>query len=308
METTETVKMEEETAVEVAAEEVAASGEALAADAAMASEEAAATEEAAASEETEAAEEVAAVDETATGETAAVKKDEKSAETMEDMGKALEESYKMMGDGEHDTDALLAWAKIKELYETKENLTVEISGVVNKGVIAMVEGIRGFIPASRLSLHRVDDLNEWLGKAIQVRVITADQESDKLVLSAREILKEERENAKKLKLSAVEVGSIFTGKVDSIQDYGVFVDLGDGISGLVHVSQIALERVKHPSDVLKKGQEVRVKVIGKQDGKLKLSIKALLEQKKKDEEVKVSIPKAESIGTSMGDLLKNLKL
>ncbi|MCD8148411.1 MAG: S1 RNA-binding domain-containing protein [Clostridiales bacterium] len=291
METTETAKVAEEKAVEAAATEETAAVEATAA------EETAATEEAAASEEIPAAE-----------ETAPAKTDEDSVLTMEDMGKALEDSYKMMGDGEHDTDALLAWAKIKELYETKENLTVEISGIVNKGVIAMVEGIRGFIPASRLSLHRVDDLNEWLGKEIQVRVITADQESDKLVLSAREILKEERENAKKLKLSAVEVGSIFTGKVDSIQDYGVFVDLGDGISGLVHVSQIALERVKHPSDVLKKGQEVRVKVIGKQDGKLKLSIKALLEQKKKDEEVKVSIPKAESIGTSMGDLLKNLKL
>ncbi|MCD8324557.1 MAG: S1 RNA-binding domain-containing protein [Clostridiales bacterium] len=224
------------------------------------------------------------------------------------MGKALEDSYKMMGDGEHDTDTLLAWAKIKEFYESQENLTVEITGVVNKGVIAMVEGIRGFIPASRLSLQRVNDLNEWLGKEIQVRVITADQEADKLVLSAREILREERENAKKVKLSAIEVGTVFDGKVDSIQDYGVFVDLGDGVSGLVHVSQIALERVKHPSDVLKKGQEVCVKVIGKQNGKLKLSIKALLEQKKKDEEVKVTIPKAESIGTSMGDLLKNIKL
>ncbi|MCD8232120.1 MAG: S1 RNA-binding domain-containing protein [Clostridiales bacterium] len=261
-----------------------------------------------AAEEIKAEETAAAVEEAAaeTAETAAA--EEAPVQTMEDMGKALEESYKMMGDGEHDTDALLAWAKIKELYETKENLTVEISGVVNKGVIAMVEGIRGFIPASRLSLQRVNDLNEWLGKEIQVRVITADQDSDKLVLSAREILKEERENAKKMKLSAIEVGSIFTGKVDSIQDYGVFVDLGDGISGLVHVSQIALERVKHPSDVLKKGQEVRVKVIGKQDGKLKLSIKALLEQKKKEDEVKVSIPKAESIGTSMGDLLKNIRL
>ncbi len=267
------------------------------------SEETAAAEEAVIeAAETAAAEEAAT--ETTESETAA----EAPTQTMEDMGKALEESYKMMGDGEHDTDTLLAWAKIKELYETKENLTVEISGVVNKGVIAMVEGIRGFIPASRLSLHRVNDLNEWLGKEIQVRVITADQDSDKLVLSAREILKEERENAKKIKLSAIEVGSIFTGKVDSIQDYGVFVDLGDGISGLVHVSQIALERVKHPSDVLKNGQEVRVKVIGKQDGKLKLSIKALLEQKKKEDEVKVSIPKAESIGTSMGDLLKNIKL
>ncbi|MCD8045165.1 MAG: S1 RNA-binding domain-containing protein [Clostridiales bacterium] len=277
METTETMKVTEETTVDAAAE-------------------------AAAEETTAEAVETAAAEETA-AETA-----ETAAESMDDMGKALEDSYKMMGDGEHDTDTLLAWAKIKELYESQENLTVEITGVVNKGVIAMVEGIRGFIPASRLSLQRVNDLNEWLGKEIQVRVITADQEADKLVLSAREILREERENAKKVKLSAIEVGTVFDGKVDSIQDYGVFVDLGDGVSGLVHVSQIALERVKHPSDVLKKGQEVRVKVIGKQNGKLKLSIKALLEQKKKDEEVKVTIPKAESIGTSMGDLLKNIKL
>ncbi|MCC8017045.1 MAG: S1 RNA-binding domain-containing protein [Lachnospiraceae bacterium] len=277
METTETTKVTEETTVDAVAE-------------------------AAAEETTAEAVETAAAEETA-AETA-----ETAAESMDDMGKALEDSYKMMGDGEHDTDTLLAWAKIKELYESQENLTVEITGVVNKGVIAMVEGIRGFIPASRLSLQRVNDLNEWLGKEIQVRVITVDQEADKLVLSAREILREERENAKKVKLSAIEVGTVFDGKVDSIQDYGVFVDLGDGVSGLVHVSQIALERVKHPSDVLKKGQEVRVKVIGKQNGKLKLSIKALLEQKKKDEEVKVTIPKAESIGTSMGDLLKNIKL
>ncbi|MCD8156436.1 MAG: S1 RNA-binding domain-containing protein [Clostridiales bacterium] len=277
METTETTKVTEETTVDAAAE--------------------------AAAEET-----IAEAAETAVAEETAAETAEAAAESMDDMGKALEDSYKMMGDGEHDTDTLLAWAKIKELYESQENLTVEITGVVNKGVIAMVEGIRGFIPASRLSLQRVNDLNEWLGKEIQVRVITADQEADKLVLSAREILREERENAKKVKLSAIEVGTVFGGKVDSIQDYGVFVDLGDGVSGLVHVSQIALERVKHPSDVLKKGQEVRVKVIGKQNGKLKLSIKALLEQKKKDEEVKVTIPKAESIGTSMGDLLKNIKL
>lgn len=229
-------------------------------------------------------------------------------ETMKDLEKELEESYKTMGDGEHDTDTLIAWTKIQEHYDNQEILTVEISGIVNKGVIALVEGIRGFIPASRLSLSRVDDLNEWLGKEIRVRIITADQEADKLVLSAREILKEERDEKKKLKLDAIEVGSVFTGKVDSIQDYGAFVDLGDGISGLVHISQISLERIKHPSAVLSEGQEVTVKVIGKQNGKLKLSMKALLEEKKKEEEIKVELPKAEAIGTSMGDLLKNIKL
>ncbi len=241
-------------------------------------------------------------------ETAAQEEQKEAAVTMQDMKQELEESYKMMGDGEHDTDTLLAWKKIRELYESGADLTVEITGVVNKGVIALVEGIRGFVPVSRLSLERVEDLNEWLGKQIRVRIITADPEKDKLVLSAREILREERDEAKKLKISSIQVGSVFTGKVDSIQPYGAFVDLGDGVSGLVHVSQISTERIKHPSVVLQEGQEVRVKVIGRQDGKLKLSMKALMEDKKKEEEEKVVIPKAESIGTSMGDLLKNLKL
>ncbi len=233
---------------------------------------------------------------------------EAPAQSMEDMGEELEKSYKNMGDGVHDTDTLLAWTKVAELYEKNEDIEVEISGIVNKGVIALVEGIRGFIPASRLSLQRVNDLNDWLGKKIKVRIITCEPEKDKLVLSAREILREERENAKKEKISSVKVGEVFTGKVDSIQDYGVFVDLGDGLSGLVHISQISLKHIKHPSEELKVGDEVRVKVIGKQNGKLKLSIKALQEQKKKEEETRVEIPKAESVGTSLGDLLKDVKL
>ncbi len=229
-------------------------------------------------------------------------------ESMADMGEALEKSYKNMGDGQHDTDALIAWEKITEMFEAKTEFEVEITGIVKKGVIAVVEGIRGFIPASRLSLGRVDDLNDWLGKTVKVIIITADKDSDKLVLSCREILRRQRDDAKQLKISSIETGAVFDGKVESIQDYGVFVDLGDGVSGLVHVSQISTERVKHPSDVLKVGDEVKVKVIGKKDGKLKLSIKALLEQKKKAEETRVQMPKAENIGTSMGDLLKNLKL
>ena len=229
-------------------------------------------------------------------------------ETMNDLGQELEKSYEVMGDGEKGTDELIAWNKVKEYLESKETLEVEISGVVKKGVIAQVQGLRGFIPGSRLSLQRVDDLNDWLGKQIRVRVITVEPENNKLVLSAREILREERDEAKKAKIANVKEGEVFTGKVESIQDYGVFVDIGDGLSGLVHISQISLERVKHPSDVLSVGQEVNVKVIGKKDGKISLSIKALLQQKKTERETKVVIPKAESIGTSMGDLLKDIKL
>ena len=229
------------------------------------------------------------------------RKEEKTmAESMKDFEKELEESYKVMGDGEKDTDTLLAWEKIKELYAEQATLDVTVSGIVNKGVIALVEGIRGFIPASRLSLSHVDDLNPWLGRELKVRIITADAENDKLVLSAREILKEERD-------AQIKEGEVLTGKVETIKDYGAFVDLGDGVSGLVHISQISLDRIKHPSVVLKEGQEVQVKVIGNKDGKISLSMKALLQEKEEEEEVQVEIPETEEIGTSMGDLLKNFK-
>lgn len=153
----------------------------------------------------------------------------------------------------------------------------------------------------------MDDLNPWLGRELKVRIITADAENDKLVLSAREILKEERDAQKKLKVAEIKEGEVLTGKVETIKDYGAFVDLGDGVSGLVHISQISLDRIKHPSVVLKEGQEVQVKVIGNKDGKISLSMKALLQEKEEEEEVQVEIPETEEIGTSMGDLLKNFK-
>ena len=211
------------------------------------------------------------------------RKEEKTmAESMKDFEKELEESYKVMGDGEKDTDTLLAWEKIKELYAEQATLDVTVSGIVNKGVIALVEGIRGFIPASRLSLSHVDDLNPWLGRELKVRIITADAENDKLVLSAREILKEQRDAEKKLKVAEIKEGEVLIGKVETIKDYGAFVDLGDGVSGLVHISQISLDRIKHPSVVLKEGQEVQVKVIGNKDGKISLSMKALLQEKEQE--------------------------
>ena len=144
-------------------------------------------------------------------------------------------------------------------------------------------------------------------KDIEVRVIDVNEAENRLILSAREILKEQEKKAMEERLANVKVGSILTGKVESIQDYGAFVRLEDGLSGLVHVSQISQKRVKSPKDVLNTGDEVKVKVIGVKDGKISLSMKALEEVPEEPEE-KVVIPKSENIGTSLGDLLKNLKL
>ena len=168
-----------------------------------------------------------------------------------------------------------SWKKAAEYLENETVLDVKIGGVVNAGVIAYVEGLRGFIPASKLSLSYVENLEDFLNKEIQVRVITVDPEKKKLVLSAREILREKAAEARRNKISNVEIGLVTEGKVESIQPYGAFIDLGDGLSGLVHVSQISEKRIKSPDVVLKVGDTVKVKVIAVKDGKLSLSMKAL---------------------------------
>ena len=148
-----------------------------------------------------------------------------------------------------------------------------------------------------------------MGKELEVRVFEANMDEDKLILSAKEILKERQELSKKKKVSDVQIGQVFHGVVATIKDYGAFVDLGDGLSGLVHISQISHNRIKHPKVVLKEGQEVDVKVIDIKDGKISLSIKILLEeQEEQASEEEITLPKTEEIGTSLGDLLKGLKI
>ena len=172
----------------------------------------------------------------------------------------------------------------------------------------MVEGIRGFIPASQLSLSYVENLEDFLNQEIEVQIIEASQADNRLILSAKELLKTKAKAEKAALIASVEVGSVMTGTVETLQNYGAFIDLGNGLSGLVHVSQISDKRIKTPADVLEVGQSVDVKVIGVKDGKISLSMKALIEKKEEEVVEKVVIPKAENIGTSLGDLFKNIKL
>ena len=215
-----------------------------------------------------------------------------------------------MADLEEHFDDANPWNIIADYLEKKTVLPVKIEGIVNGGVIAIVEGIRGFIPASQLSLSYVENLEEYLLKDIDVQVIEADQSENRLILSARNLLKEQARKEKEALVNSVVIGSVMTGTVETLQNYGAFVRLENGLSGLVHVSQISDKRIKTPADVLEVGQEVKVKVIGIKDGKISLSIKVLIEKEKKEEEaaIKVEIPKAENIGTSLGDLFKNIKL
>ena len=153
------------------------------------------------------------------------------------------------------------WAKLKEYMEEKKVIEVTVDGVSNGGLVSNVEGVRGFIPASLVALKRVDDLNDYLLKDIKVMVTEVDEAQNRLILSAKDVLKNEARAAKKDKINSVKVGTVFDGKVESIKDFGAFVDIGDGLSGLVHVSQISTKRIKTPEEVLKVGDEVKVKVI-----------------------------------------------
>lgn len=205
---------------------------------------------------------------------------------------------------------VLAWDKLKELQESGEALDVVVKGIVNGGAIAYVEGVRGFIPASKLALNYVEDTEEYLNKPLQVQVIDVDKEKKRLVLSAKELLREKAEKERRNKISNIEVGFVTEGTVESLQPYGAFVDLGNGISGLVHISQICEKRIKKPSEAISVGDKVKVKVIAIKDGKLSLSIKEASDLMAKEvEEETFELPESgEEATTSLGSLFANIKL
>jgi Ribosomal protein S1 len=204
---------------------------------------------------------------------------------------------------------VLAWDKLKQLKEAQTVLDVVIKGVVKGGAIAYVEGIRGFIPASKLSLNYVEDLEEFLNKPIKVQVFDVIPDDKRLILSARELLKAKADDERRQKISNVEVGLVTEGTVESIQPYGAFVNLGSGLSGLVHISQICEKRIKTPAEVVAVGDKVKVKVTAVKDGKLSLSMKALNDVMSEEiSEETIDLPDSGELTTSLGDLFKNIKL
>lgn len=207
-------------------------------------------------------------------------------------------------------DNAQAWEKIRKYQEEETDLSVKIAGIVPSGVIAYVEGIRGFIPASQLAMFYVEATEEWLGKTIEARIINCDEAKKKLVLSAKVILKEKEKEEHNRRISMLIPESVVEGTVESLMPYGAFVDLGDGVSGLVHISQISRKRIEKPSEVLKEGQKVKVKILNTDDNKVSLSMKALEEEMidtEQSEAVKEYISE-ENVSTSLGDLLSGLKL
>ena len=244
---------------------------------------------------------------------------EAPAETMADLGNALEESLQK---GPVTDDPV--WDKFESMMAEKTVFPVKVESAVKAGVVAFVDDIRAFIPASKLSTGYVEDLESFKGQTLDVIIITADRAAKRLVLSAREAIRIKEREARAAALAACQVGDVLEGTVDSLMEYGAFIDLENGCSGLLHVSQISYKRVEKPADVLQKGQKVQVKIIAIKDGKLSLSMKALQEaperperaprsdrprreRRERDEEV-FSYKETGKATTSLGDLLKGVKL
>ncbi|MBQ9156239.1 MAG: S1 RNA-binding domain-containing protein [Eubacterium sp.] len=209
----------------------------------------------------------------------------------------------------------LAWDAVRKYLEEGTVLSVKIGGIVNKGVIAYVEGLRGFIPASHLDIGYVEDTNTFLNKTVEAKVITADEAKNRLVLSVKEVLFEKRRQEKERRINEIVPGSIVTGTVESLMPYGAFIALGDGISGLVHISRIAAKRIESPGEVLKKGQEVKAKVVKIEDGKISLSIKdaedeseAPRRERRRDNSPSISYKDEGAATTGLGALLAGIKL
>lgn len=199
------------------------------------------------------------------------------------------------------------WDKLAAMLEERTVVNVKIAEIVKSGAVAYLEGIRAFIPASKLAAEYVEDLEEYNGKTIEATVITADAQEKRLVLSGREPARAKLQAEKSKKIAKCEVGAVMEGTVDSIKPYGAFINLDNGLSGLLHISQISSQRIKHPGVVLKEGQTVKVKIISTADSKISLSMKAI----EAEDEVADDTFDYQGDGevtTGLGALLKGLKL
>jgi len=178
------------------------------------------------------------------------------------------------------------WAIVENMVAKKESFHSSIIGYNKGGLIVPVGGLRGFVPSSQISFSRRSSMtgdtpeqrwSKMIGQELDVVVIEVDRERRRLILSERQASTESRDSVKDRVIDELKEGQVFTGRVTSLADFGVFVNI-NGADGLVHLSEISWDRVQHPSEVLKVGQEVKVKVIAidREKRRIGLSIRQLL--------------------------------
>ncbi|MEK7017381.1 MULTISPECIES: 30S ribosomal protein S1 [Bacillus] len=171
-------------------------------------------------------------------------------------------------------DAEKAWVELQEKFNSGHVFDVTVKDIVNGGLVVDL-GVRGFIPASLVEVHYVEDFADYKGKTLAVKIVELDREKNRVILSHKAVVELELDSKKKEAISSLKEGDIVEGTVQRLTDFGAFVNVG-GVDGLVHISQISHERVEQPSEVLEQGQKVKVKVLSvdADTQRISLSIKA----------------------------------
>lgn len=173
-------------------------------------------------------------------------------------------------------DAIAAWKTLKEKFDTGEVLEAEVKDVVKGGLVVDL-GVRGFVPASLVEDYFVETFDDYKGKTLKFKIVEMDQDKNRLILSHRAVLEDEKAEKKVEVINTIKEGDVLEGTVQRIAAFGAFVDIG-GVDGLVHISQVAHEHVSNVYDVLKEGQKVQVKVLSVDpvNERISLSIKDTL--------------------------------
>ena len=174
-----------------------------------------------------------------------------------------------------------SWRKLQEIYEANDVIEAEVTNYNKGGLLVNLDGVRGFVPASQVSeirggddASKQADMARLIGSSLPLKVIEINRHRNRLILSERQAVQERRDVMKERLIEELKEGEVRKGRVSSICDFGAFVDIG-GADGLVHLSELSWSRVRHPSEILRIGQEVDVFVLGinAQEKKIALSIK-----------------------------------
>ncbi|WP_163101011.1 30S ribosomal protein S1 [Peribacillus alkalitolerans] len=173
-------------------------------------------------------------------------------------------------------DALKAWDELERSFESQEVFEAVVKDVVKGGLVVDL-GVRGFVPASLVEDYFVEDFSDYKDRTMTFKIVELDKEKNRLILSHRAVVQEEKGKHKQDLLSNIQVGQVLEGTVQRLTDFGAFVDIG-GVDGLVHVSQLSHEHVNKPADVVKEGDKVNVKVLSvdRDNERISLSIKETL--------------------------------
>ncbi|GAB6049945.1 30S ribosomal protein S1 [Hydrogenophilus islandicus] len=184
---------------------------------------------------------------------------------------ALEDGYGETRLSRRRAKMLEAWDEIERVFEEGRTVTGRVTGRVKGGLTVNVMGLRAFLPGSLVDIRPVRDTTPFEGQELEFKVIKVDRKRNNIVVSRRAVLEEQMGSEREKVLEALAEGSVVKGVVKNITDYGAFVDLG-GIDGLLHITDLAWRRVRHPSEVISVGEEVTVKVLKFDREKMRVSL------------------------------------